>query len=400
MSVTITVAATDAVGTHVTAMTAATIGSSTADGSANAPVSTGNPLYNTIKTPKQGLAFSTMLTRYTARPSWKVAGIDYPVGINASALPLKDPSSIALSVPGATFSGGQVQLPSSSSTIIVDGFDFSLHGGCQIVLGTGTGQQIIKNCYFKAGANLLNAIFDGGGTANSVLIEYNVFDGNAPNFEFLNPGQTAGYVCVNAKSYEQYYNYFLNAQAEHVVTGGSVTNGLLWKSSFNVYSQAGYGGYLGDHGDVVQMYGGIPGCKMAHVSISYDTVVIDDTNTAGDTAKGGWGMQGFSISSADNYGLVTPAFEFTNNTICGTANSASFNCMGAAFLINSSWFTGTLTYQNNYVDYNVVQGPILGWAIDYFPESQNGPGGATVNWGTGTNINMLTGAALQSRYGT
>lgn len=399
MAITITVGATDAVGTHVTATVTATQ-QAQADGSANAPVSTGNPLYNTITTPKQGIAFSSMLTRYPVRPSWNVAGIDYVVGINASALPLKDPSTIASHVPGATYSAGQIQLPNSSSTVTVDGYDMSLHGGCQVVLGTGTGQQIIKNCYFKAGANKFNAIFDGGNTTPSVLVEYNVFDGNSPTFEFLNPGQTAGYVSVNAKSYEQYYNYFLNAQAEHVVTGGSVTNGLLWKSSFNVYSQAGYGGYLGDHGDIVQMYGGIAGCHMANVSITYDTIVIDDTNTAGDTAKGGWGCQGFSISSADNYGLITPAFTFSNNTICGTANSASSNCLGAAVLINSSWFTGSITYQNNYVDYTIVQGPILGWAIDYYPESQNGPRGAVVNWGTGTNINLLTGAALQSRFGT
>lgn len=396
---TITVAATDAVGATATATVVATQGA-VADGSANAPVSTGNPLYNTINTPKQGVAFSSMLARYPVRPSWKVAGIDYPVGINKSAIPLKDPSTIGTFVQGATFSAGQVQLPNSSSVITVDGFDFSLHGGCQIVLGGGAGQQIIQNCYFKAGINKFNAIFDGGTTIQSVLLKYNVFDGNSPAFEFLNPGQTAGYVSVNARSYEQYYNYFLNAQAEHVVAGGSVTNGLLWKSSFNVYSQAGYGGYLGDHGDIVQMYGGIPGCKMANVSISYDTIVIDDTNTAGDTAKGGWGCQGFSISSADNYGLVTPAFTFSNNTICGTANSASFNCLGAAVLINSSWFTATINYQSNYIDYAIVQGPILGWAIDYYPESQNGPKGAVVNWGTGTNINLLTGAPLQSRFGT
>jgi hypothetical protein len=398
MSISITATVTDAIGTQFVATTSATQ-SGSADGSANAPVSTGNPLYNTITTPRQGLSFSTMLARYPVRPSWNVAGIDYPVGINASALPLKDPSTIATHVPGATFSGGQIQLPATSSTVTVDGYDMSLHGGCQVVLGTGTGQQIIKNCYFKAGTNKFNAIYDGGNTTPSVLIEYNVFDGNSPTFEFLNPGQTAGYVSVNAKSYEQYYNYFLNSQAEHVVSGGSVTNGVLWKSSFNVYSQAGYGGYLGDHGDIVQMYGGIPGCHMANISISYDTVVIDDTNNAGDTAKGGWGMQGFSISSANDYGLITPTFTFSNNTICGTANSASTNCMGAAVLINSSWFTSAITYQNNYIDYTIVQGPILGWAIDYYPESQNGPKGAVVNWGTGTNINLLTGAPLQSRFG-
>jgi hypothetical protein len=367
----------------------------TMDGSLNAPISTGNTLFNTITTPKQGLAFSSMLSRYAARPSWKVAGIDYPVGINASALPLKDPATIGTYVPGATFSSGQVHLPSSSSTIIVDGFDFSLYNGCQVLLGTGTGQQIIKNCYFKAGSNKYNAIWDNGNIAASVLIEYNVFDGNSPTFEYLNPGQTAGYVSINAKSYEQYYNYFLNAQSEHVVSGGSVTNGILWKSSFNVYSQAGYGGYLGDHGDVVQLYGGIPGCHMNDISISYDTVVIDDTNTS--SGSGGWGMQGFSINSANDYGLLTPTFEFQNNTICGAANAATK--MGSGWLVNSSWFTQSITATNNYVDYTTVQGSILGWAIDYYPESQNGPGGAIINWGTGTNINLLTGLPLQSRFG-
>lgn len=377
----------------------------TLDGRLSAPVSTGNPIYNTITTPKQNLNFSTMLNRYSpVRPPWKVAGIDYQVGINNSALPLKDPANIATFVPGATFSNNQVTLPNSSSPITVDGFDFSLHNGTQLLLGTGTGLQTVQNCYFKDGSNLFNAIWDNGNIANAVLIQYCVFDGNAPAFLWNNPGLTAGNVSINGKSITILYSYFLNGSSEHIVTGGSVTAGTDFTCKYNVFSQSGYGGWAGAHGDIIQMYGGITGCNITNVTCSFNTTVIDDTNTNGDNgnvqAGAGWGMQGFSISSADNFGDNISGFRFQNNTFCGSANAAITNGLGAAWLINHSWFHGTIDASYNYVDYALVNGATLGWAIDYFPESQNGTGTPSINWNTGTNINLLNGASLQSRFGT
>ena len=94
------------------------------DGFANAP--TGAPQYPTYFTNLNGIS------PYPVRPPWKVAGVDYRVGIN-TGISLKDPATISSSI--ATVSGplgaGQNAntLNIAADNVTLDGYDFTLNGG-------------------------------------------------------------------------------------------------------------------------------------------------------------------------------------------------------------------------------------------------------------------------------
>src|SRR6185437_5474685 len=82
----------------------------------------------------------TLLQGYNARAPWRVAGVDYAVGITPGTT-LTDWQSLG-SVPGIDISGNTVRCdgtfattPASSATL--NGIDFSLHGGAKIYIGSG-----------------------------------------------------------------------------------------------------------------------------------------------------------------------------------------------------------------------------------------------------------------------
>ena len=128
---------------------------STEDGSANAPA--GTPQY------------PALLSGYASRPPWKVAGVDYTVGIDRGLYPtdanLRDPLpsgslAAALVALGCTHAnnimtiGGNRSGAAADNTVI-EGYDFSLHGGIEVKIAAAPPATwgspkgvIIRNCKF------------------------------------------------------------------------------------------------------------------------------------------------------------------------------------------------------------------------------------------------------------
>ena len=117
------------------------------DGSAGAPVGTPQMPH--------------LLDGYRVRPPWKVAGVDYAVGIPASAI-LTDWKT--LDIPNVTLGANSVRI--SDSNVVLDGIDFSRHDGASVGVA-GVATATIQNCRF-GGSNLKTI---GTGIINSAAAE-------------------------------------------------------------------------------------------------------------------------------------------------------------------------------------------------------------------------------------
>ena len=89
------------------------------DGSANAPV--GNP------------QLPNLLSSYSVRPAWQVAGVDYAVGVPTN-MTLKDPTVAANLPAGVSIDTTNHVIDITKNNVTLNGFDFSLHGGWGIVI--------------------------------------------------------------------------------------------------------------------------------------------------------------------------------------------------------------------------------------------------------------------------
>lgn len=177
--------------------------------------------------------FPKALDGYKLRPSWKVPGVDYFVGL-CSAVILKDPTTSILPA-GATWdSANRLVRVDSAETVTLDGYDFSVGVGVGIYLTSGS--LIIQNSKIQtqnftypvqvaAGAanlTIRNSLIDGGmcgrtdvggksiaqvGYAGSgiVTFEYNMWQYLVEDGLDTTTGNNAN-VTLNAK-YNLYYIY-------------------------------------------------------------------------------------------------------------------------------------------------------------------------------------------------
>lgn len=135
-----------------------------------------------------------LLTGYSVRPAWKVAGVDYAVGF-AAGQALKDPlSDPELSTnPKIAIDSVNRIIRITGSNVTLDGYDFTLHGGYDIAHISGD-NVTVKNSAVgfivtNAGTTNLtvsNCVMDGGGATNgwalishsgtgTLTVEYNWF---------------------------------------------------------------------------------------------------------------------------------------------------------------------------------------------------------------------------------
>ena len=75
------------------------------------------------------------------RPSWKVAGVDYAVGIQAGTV-LKDPTTISMA--GASVNTSTHTVTLNGNDITLSGYDFSLNGGWNVDVIGGNNIKIEK----------------------------------------------------------------------------------------------------------------------------------------------------------------------------------------------------------------------------------------------------------------
>ena len=332
------------------------------DGFANAP--SGTP------------QFSTLLQGYATRAPWRVAGVDYPVGITSGTV-LKDPAPGGVLAAGLTALGGTANFSnhvitfSGINNIVINGWDFSLEGSWTVEIQGNN--ATIENSNFQVGTTLRPPVIVDN-LANGVTIIDNVIDGAAAN---TNPA--GGMLVLNAQGTTTIeYNFIKNAYYQFVEAGpsssGTTTEQLI---EYNVLQNGGYGSPNGAHGDWVQDIG-TSGQIFQNIQINFNTVVQND-------ATADWSTQGFSILSAASQSASALNEGLSNNTIVLPFTPLAERNVNYSLIVDNTWLNGHAVVGNNYIDPTGITGS---WLFAGQFNGTDGPFNGTVL--TGGNTNMVT----------
>lgn len=224
----------------IAAPTVASSQSGYPDGSSNAPEGTPQ--------------LANLLNGYSVRPPWKVAGVDYSVGVPAGTA-LKDPTIAANLPAGVVVDMTHHMIIVTANNVTLNGFDFSLHGGWGLAIGAygAVSGTVVENCNFAQGSNTgVQTIWIFEGSSNT-MIQYCSFNdngsnngGNALNGSILFSQGTGNLTLL--------FNYFYNSYG-HLVdfVGGSSPITCTPIVKYNVFE--GYGMGVGSHGNPWYMNG-------------------------------------------------------------------------------------------------------------------------------------------------
>ena len=196
------------------------------DGSANAPAGTPQ--------------MAGLLSGYVVRPPWKVAGVDYAVGVPAGTV-LADPTTI--SIPGVELNTASHIIVISASNVTLSGYDFSTDGGWGIVIAPGVTDTVIKNSNFLVGGDQNVPINALGGMGNLTVLN-DTFDGGGGTSD--NIWTMVGYSGDGVATFE--YNSFLNTTEDAIEFGSGTMTTIV---QYNTYQHLGTS--PGAHADAVQI---------------------------------------------------------------------------------------------------------------------------------------------------
>lgn len=300
--------------------------------------------------------YPSLLSSYTYRPAWSVAGVDYYVGLPSSII-LKDPAT--MSIPGTSVDLGnhRIIVDNTATNVVIDGYDFSLNGGWYVLNYTNVGTLTIKNSKFVVGSNHQTPINALSGTANVTILN-NTFDGN---FDLSTTLST--FVSFSGTgTFTAQYNWFKRAVSDVIDVNNVPANIVL---QYNLFDDTGAPGV---HGDILQILGTGP----YYATVQYNTV----------RQSAGLSAQGFMLEP-DN-GAVTGVV--SGGTVAYNTFTGAISYFTAVTIAD---LTGTYTAHDNY--FELADGA-FGFA----------PGGSRGGYNDGqplsvytNNINMVSGALYQ-----
>jgi hypothetical protein len=295
-----------------------------ADGAANAP--NGAP------------DLPALFHGYTVRPPWRVAGVDYHVGI-PSGVVLKDPT-----VPGSL--PGNTRLDVAHHTIIiagngvtVSGFDFSGDGGYGIYVGAGVTDTKIVNNLFVDGSPSTPIPVNIASGASDTYVARNTMDGGGAagnqTYDQLISNQGTGLTVE--------YNLMKNAPGRFVSCG---SGRLVYR--YNLLMNGGW--HSGVHLNFLQFSGG----DIPNPVVDFNTLV---------QARAAAGGEGFQMYTNDP-GAITGG-DIGYNTMISMSSIIEAGNPGPAI---SYWIhagsnrqtpsPSTGTVHDNYVDTTSAYGAI------------------------------------------
>jgi hypothetical protein len=302
----------------------------------------------TCRPPSPSGQHPTLLAGYAVRPPWKVAGVDYAVGVPSSTT-LTDWQ--LLSGPGITVNATPPYVRvDSTSNVVISGVDFSLHGGAFLLFVNSPNPTVISSNF--GGTNLTKTFYtviycDTG--SRGLTVEYSTIDG-------AGPGMLSTLVSVRGGGTTTLeYNWLKNSN-QHVLElaqPAEVAGAIVYR--YNLIERIGRG--YGAHPNFLQS--------------AYDTVTPVDVefNTTYETPQEAGG-EGFQFGGSN--------IIFAYNTLIATGGVRG---SAMSYMIHAD---GTLNApaiaHDNYVDPTAA----YGWIY---------PGSVT-GWNFYNNHNMTTGAAF------
>jgi hypothetical protein len=335
--------------------------------------------------PNCGAKFSTILNEYVSRPPWKVAGVDYCVGVPGD-IKLKDPATIVdnTTIPGVhkLVLRGRNYLVVDGNNVVIDGYDFSLHDGWQVdVIGNNA---TIKNSKFLAqSSSSLPIYFEvsaGGGSVLNCNLDGNNGAKDADGGPLLRiMGADSGRFVVK-------YNFFSEPYADMINLGNDSSGATQsFDIRFNVFQNAGMGTDLQGHPDYIQSFWK----KASSVIVNFNTLFQSVAPAQG-------GSQGLGISS-EVVGAVQRNVDVSNNTLIALPFDLTRTGREGVYpgiSLARGQIDGTATVSNNYVDlrgFVSVNGSPTRWLL-IIPPGKGGNLSGKVD--CFENYNMVTGRIL------
>jgi hypothetical protein len=323
----------------------------TADGSAGAPL---------------GVAqHPAMLSGYKVRPSWKVAGVDYHVGIPDGQV-LKDWRTIV--DPNVWFDPLKGLVYLGPGDVDLENIDFSLGPGAALYNPASNGAKHIhlKGDYFNAPA---------GGQSGWPLLDQNQADVIIESCKLDAINAVAGWNSFFATNgnLTLLYDWFLNSPSQ-ITQWNAASSGKVIVNKYNLFDNMRLS--AGAHRNYLEI-------NANNVSVGYD---VEYNTTYQDLSDGGQGGEGFQIYP-NGTGLTLASPVFANNTMIAKPGigSAPLGQPTMSALVHGSGgsstsITGTASNINNYFDPS-------GALVPYYA-------GTMAGWTSSGNINMNTGAAI------
>ncbi len=294
------------------------------DGSANAPSG-----------PAQK---PTLLASYAARPSWRVAGVDYAVGPRAT--PTVNPAQLNMS--GVSVNTTSRVVTVSGHAVFLDGVDFSLGGGYDIIV---TGNNVtITNSKFVQGAN--SGMFAVDGRGDGLSISYCIFDGGTSDNVAL--------IGFSGRNIHLEYNWFLNSDRALQMRQASNINSTF-SIKYNLFESGTKNGF-----------------NYIEIGVSNFTYVQVEFNTSVETTQS---TRSHGFDFGRYAGGTIDSILFANNTILAMGTSS----MDYPLNGGGSSITNGIA-RDNYFDLSGAQAA-------YYPGTMTG-------WTSTTAVNMSNGQSF------
>lgn len=354
---------------------------STLDGRLNAPLISSGPQHpraldiNSPGTNQFGVT-------YTIRPPWKVAGVDYPVGIPDASFPLKDPMpspgvlDSGLTALGCLPGGGNTFITSPNANSVIDGYDFGLHGGLSLFIDHN--DITVQNCKFTVGTNGRPCIMGTGGTVTNFTLQYCVIDGAGVDNE--NPNGALIQSIDPSNQYVMKYNWIKNAWYQLVQTGPPVGTSATFVAKYNLFETAGVGRITNPavHGDYIQFFGDLTaGRVLASIDFEYNFNL--QNLTGADT-------QGHSLFYSGGSAAYTPLVNIKNNVHIGRTNFNYFyTCGGNVQTMNAT---------SNYYDISAHTETATWMQYDNLDTGHYGPNGLILT--DTSSLSLFDGSTVPS----
>ncbi len=283
------------------------------DGSAAAP--SGNALLPGV------------LRHYAARPPWKVAGVDYGVGVPAGPQ-LQDPESIAIK--GVSVNATKHMIVVSGNNVTISGYEFGRSGGWGIYVDAKAANTVVRNCNFLVGDNHLVPINAAAGSGNLTIVDntFNAANNSDSVWALVNYNGSGRFVAE--------YNNFENSPDDAIDFGAGTMTTVV---EYNVFENLGTDPQA--HADAVQYVG----VTSNNSIISFNTVYQANPS----------GNQGLQIDAQNGSTITNTQVE--NNVIVAKsgARTMSFSIfVGAASGPNT---IDGVVVANNYIDFSGAYGP-------------------------------------------
>jgi hypothetical protein len=337
---------------------ATTISSASASGTAiSSPVSSGGYVDGSANASAGVAQLPNLLTSYNFRPPWKVAGVDYRVGVPAG-LALKAPDAPSALPKGASLDASARTINVFANNVTLDGFDLSKGAGYGIDINPGvSGTRITRNLIVTSSPTTPAAVVIEQGASNT-YVAYNTIDGGGLNCNWTWGGSITNW--GQGLTFE--YNWVKNFPGTLLSSSGG---SLVYK--YNLLENGGWNKTL--HLNYLQFGGG----QNVNPSVGFNTVLQQETIVGG---------EGFQMYTQESGGSLSGGQVYNNTMI-----SATTALVNNAASPSISYFIHTGSDGQN-------PNPATGTVHDNYMDISNAYGAlytGTQGFTYSNNLNMKTG---------